>query len=251
MRGIIHRTILTAALAATVSSIPASSSESTIDTTVTRRDGAAVANVEQVSKADDSATASRGRAHRSSAPLGTLLTELAPWRRAGKLLGLREQRKLAAASAQIELQSKFQRNPESDPYYDESRSQVRGSYLKLYREMLREDFIDDWIEDSFAARRHGHDGGASSQDGDETSWHVRVVPRLSLGSHGFVGAKLSLPEVGVKSLDHMSLGVRRGFAADEWGVSLRYSDGPRFLQLERLDGGHDGKRYAATLVFRF
>jgi hypothetical protein len=249
MRGIIHRTILTAALAATVSSIPASSSDSTIDTTVTRRDGAAAADLEQVSKSEDP-TASRGRAHRLATPLGTLLTELAPWRRAGKLLGLREQRKLAAASAQIELQSKFQRNPESDPDYGESRSQVRGSYLKLYRDMLREDFIDDWIEDSFAARHHGRDG-AKSQDGDETSWHVRVVPRLSLGSHGFVGAKLSLPEVGVKSLDHMSLGVRRGFAADEWGVSLRYSDGPRFLQLERLDGGHDGRRYAATLAFRF
>jgi hypothetical protein len=250
MRRIVHRTILATALAATAYSVPAHPSDSPVDPTAVTGDRSAVvegaAHDGNPLTTENVARHERGRANHAAAPLRVMLAELAPWRRAGKLLGLREQRKLNAASARIELQSRFRRNPESDPYYDESRNQVRGSYLKLYREMLREDFVDEWIDDAFAARRQGRADGA-----DDTSWHVRVVPRLSLGSHGSVGAKFSLPEVGVEPLDHLSLGVRRGFAADEWGMSLRYSAGPRFLQLERVDGGRDGKRYAATLVFRF
>jgi hypothetical protein len=255
MRRIISRTILAAALTATAYSAPAFPADSVIDATAAPiTDGSAAveraAAVEHAAMIENDANHQRGRASHTAAPLRAMLTDLAPWRRAGKLLGLREQRKLNAASARIELQSRFVRNPESDPYYDESRDQVRGSYLKLYREMLREDFLDDWIDDAFAGRGRTPAGTEAAAD-DTPSWHVRVVPRLALGSHGSVGAKLSLPEVGVEPLDHLSLGVRRGFAGDEWGLSLRYSAGPRFLQLESANGGRDGKRYAATLVFRF
>jgi hypothetical protein len=183
------------------------------------------------------------------APIEFITAELAQGRRLRSIVGGRAQRKLAEAHVRFDLHSQFSSDPERDPFYDRTRSAVRSGYLKLYKEMLRQQLpLDDLVERAIDSRVRT--SGADGSDG--RSWRLRVSPRVAIGKNGYLGARLSLPRTGLQKLDHMQLNVRRNTSSDEWALGVRYSDGPRFFQLERVAGDDEtGMRYSATVVLRF
>ena len=188
-------------------------------------------------------------------PPPSFTTDAQEWRLARSLLSPGDLRKLDLEFVRFNLQSQFLTDPEHDPFYDRTRETVRGSYLKVYREILRRQYpLDELIEDAWANRASARAGGGGGEPGepDGPSWRVRVSPRVAIGSHGYLGTRLSLPYSGNRWLERMALNLRHGIRDDEWAVGLRYSQRGRFLQLERVaDDPGSGDRYTLTVALRF
>ena len=189
-----------------------------------------------------------------SPPPPSFTTDAQEWRLVRSLLSPGDLRKLDLEFVRFNLQAQFLSDPEHDPFYDRTRETVRGSYLKVYKEILRRQYpLDELIEDAWANRASARVGGRSvGGDDDKSPWRVRVSPRVAIGSHGYLGARLSLPNFGNERLERMALNVRHGVFEDEWAVGVRYSERGRFLQLERVDGDpKSGDRYTLTVALRF
>ena len=189
-----------------------------------------------------------------SPALRALPEQTQEWRLVRSLLSSSDLRKLDLEFVRYELQSQFLTDPERDPFYDRTRDIVRGAYVKMYREILERQYpLDDLVDDALAyrdARRGGSSSGAGGNSGP--SWRLRVAPRVAVGSHSYVGARLSLPRVGNERLRHASLSLRHSIVDDEWAVGLRYSERRRFLQLERVSNDREsGDRYTLTVAMRF
>ena len=209
-------------------------------------------------------------ATRSSAPLrvprtfdldrppvdADLAAETQEWRHLRALMGPGDLRRLDAVYVRFNLMSQFFSDPERDPFYDRTRDTVRAGYLKMYREILQRQYpIDELIDDALAARaaRRSASGVAAGVDAGEGSpWRLKVAPRVAVGSNGYLGVRLSLPNTRIAGLDHLQLNMRHGVFEPEWAVGLRYAKGPRFLQLERVAGdATSGQRYTLTVALRF
>lgn len=187
-------------------------------------------------------------------PRPSFTSDTQEWRLVRSLLSPGDLRKLDLAFVRFNLQAQFTSNPELDPFYDRTRETVRGSYLKVYREILRRQYpLDELIEDAWANRASARIGGRAVGDDDgDSPWRVRFSPRVAIGSNGYLGARLSLPNVGNRRLERMALNLRHGVFEDEWAVGVRYSERGRFLQLERVDGDpKSGDRYTLTVALRF
>jgi hypothetical protein len=121
---------------------------------------------------------------------------------------------------------------------------VCAGYVKLYRERLqRERALGE-----MPVRRGSGDGAAPAP-----SWKVRIEPKLSIDDHGYLSAKLSLPDAGSPLARRFTFEVRHGYAGGELGVVLRYRDGERrFLQLAGATGDRStGERVAAAVAWSF
>lgn len=187
-------------------------------------------------------------------PPPSFITDNQEWRLVRSMLSPGDLRKLDLEFVRFNLQAQFISDPEQDPFYDRTRETVRGSYLKVYKEILRRQYpLDELIEDAWANRASARVGGrAVVGDGDASPWRVRIAPRVAIGSNGYLGARLSLPNFGNERLERMALNLRHGVFEDEWAVGLRYSERGRFLQLERVDGDpKSGDRYTLTVALRF
>ncbi len=190
-------------------------------------------------------------------PLDAINAETQEWRHLRALVGPGDVRRLDAVYVRFNLQSQFWTDPERDPFYDRTRDTIRAGYLKMYREILQRQYpVDELVDDALAAiaARRGRTGraGAAAGDGSSSTWRLRVSPRVAVGSNGYLGVRLSLPNTGIERLDHVQLNLRHGVFEQEWAVGLRYAHGPRFLQLERVAGDRkSGDRYTATVALRF
>lgn len=187
-------------------------------------------------------------------PTPLFTTDAQEWHLVRSLLSPGDLRKLDLAFVRFNLQAQFAGDPELDPFYDRTRETVRGSYLKVYREILRRQYpLDELIEDAWANRASARIGGRAVGGGaDASPWRVRIAPRVAIGSNGYLGARLSLPNIGNRRLERMALNLRHGVFEDEWAVGVRYSGRGRFLQLERVDGDpKSGDRYTLTVALRF
>ena len=184
-----------------------------------------------------------------------LTAETQEWRQLRALVGPGDLRRLDAAYVRFNLQSQFSSDPERDPFYDRTRDAVRAGYLKMYREILERQYpVDDLLDDALAAlrssRRRG--GGAAAEGPSGPSWRLKVAPRVAVGSNGYLGVRLALPDTGIHGIDRLRLNLRHNVFDGEWALGLRYSHGPRFLQLERVAGDVEtGDRYTATVALRF
>ena len=184
-------------------------------------------------------------------PLDSALADQAQeWRHLRALMGPGDLRKLDAVYVRFNLQSQFFSDPERDPFYDRTRDTVRAGYMKMYREILQRQYpLDELVDDVIAARSVGRSG---SRGPSGPSWRLRVAPRLAVGSNGYVGLRLSLPDTGIRRLEHFNFNLRHGVFADEWALGLRYAHGPRFVQIERVVGDpKSGERFTATVALRF
>jgi hypothetical protein len=180
------------------------------------------------------------------APLRQVAAETRYWSHMSALLGKGDHHKLAAAQMRFQIQSAFYSDPVMDPFYDRSRDAVRDGYLKLYKEIMRREYVSDLLDEEFHQRFGGDIGGAHS------SWRMRLSPRVAIGSHGYLGAHLSLPKAAYAPLTNFSVYVRHGISDDEMSLALRYQKGNRYWQLERVTGDPDtGKRVGASVVLRF
>ncbi|HET9768798.1 MAG TPA: hypothetical protein VFS60_18270 [Thermoanaerobaculia bacterium] len=190
-------------------------------------------------------------------PLDALNAQSQEWRHLRALVGPGDLRRLDAVYVRFNLQSQFWTDPERDPFYDRTRDTVRSGYMKMYREILQRQYpVDELVDDALAAiaARRAHPGRAGGAAGDHNSstWRLKVSPRVAVGSSGYLGVRLSLPDTGIDRLDHLQLNLRHGVFEQEWAVGLRYAHGPRFLQLERVVGDpKSGERYTATVALRF
>jgi len=190
-------------------------------------------------------------------PLDALDAQTAEWRYLRALMGPGDLRRLDAVYVRFNLQSQFWTDPERDPFYDRTRDTVRAGYMKMYREILQRQYpVDELVDDALAAlaARRGYAGhsGRAGGDRESTTWRLKVSPRVAVGSNGYLGVRLSLPNTGIDRLDHLQLNLRHGVFEQEWAVGLRYAHGPRFLQLERVAGDRkSGERYTATVALRF
>jgi hypothetical protein len=100
------------------------------------------------------------------------------------------------------------------------------------------------VRSRFDARERSADDGPS--------WRPLLSPRLAVGSHPYAGLRIRFPDTGMRGLEHVTLQVRRGLSDDESALGLRYSDGPRYFQLEAVHGDPEtGRRYGATFRVRF
>jgi hypothetical protein len=185
-----------------------------------------------------------------------LVAEAQEWRHMRALMGPGDLRRLDAAYVRFNLMSQFTTDPERDPFYDRTRETVRSGYMKMYREILERQYeIDDLLDSVRTARaaRRMDDGRGGGEAGVEGSpWHLKVSPRVAVGSNGYLGVRLALPNTGIARLDHLQLSMRHGVFEPEWAVGLRYAHGPRFLQLERVVGDETtGERYTLTVATRF
>jgi hypothetical protein len=190
-------------------------------------------------------------------PLDAINAQSQEWRHLRALVGPGDLRRLDAVYVRFNLQSQFWTNPERDPFYDRTRDTVRAGYMKMYREILQRQYpVDELLDDALAAiaarRAHtGRAGGAAGADRSST-WRLKVSPRVAVGSSGYLGVRLSLPNTGIERLEHLQLNLRHGVFEQEWALGLRYAHGPRFLQLERVAGDRkSGERYTATVALRF
>jgi hypothetical protein len=185
-----------------------------------------------------------------------LAAETQEWRHLRALMGPGDLRRLDAVYVRFNLMSQFFSDPERDPFYDRTRDTVRAGYLKMYREILQRQYpIDELIDDALAARaaRRSASGlAAGVEAGEGSPWRLKVAPRVAVGSNGYLGVRLSLPNTRITGLDHLQLNMRHGVFEPEWAVGLRYAKGPRFLQLERVAGDQtSGQRYTLTVALRF
>jgi len=184
-----------------------------------------------------------------------LAAETLEWQHLRALMGPGDLRRLDAAYVRFNLMSQFISDPERDPFYDRTRETVRAGYMKMYREILQRQYpIDELIDDALAARAARYSGGnrGAIADGNGSTWRLKVAPRVAVGSNGYLGVRLSLPNTGIARLDHLQLNMRHGVFEPEWAVGLRYAQGPRFLQLERVTGDETtGQRYTLTVALRF
>ncbi|HEV8238371.1 MAG TPA: hypothetical protein VGS57_03275 [Thermoanaerobaculia bacterium] len=183
-----------------------------------------------------------------------LAAETQEWRYLRALMGPGDLRRLDAVYVRFNLMSQFVSDPELDPFYDRTRETVRAGYMKMYREILQRQYpIDELVDDALAAHaaRRGHLAGDDTHS-DGPSWRLKVAPRVAVGSNGYLGVRMSLPNTGIARLDHLQLNMRHGVFEPEWAVGLRYANGPRFLQLERVAGDEtSGERYTLTVALRF
>lgn len=189
-------------------------------------------------------------------PIANDLTEeTLEWQHLRALMGPGDLRKLDAVYVRFNLMSQFLSDPERDPFYDRARETVRAGYMKMYREILQRQYpIDELIDDALAARaaRRGSSFGSDAGDDGASRWRLKLAPRVALGSNGYLGARLSLPNTGIARLDHLQLNMRHGVLDPEWAVGLRYANGPRFVQLERVANDESsGERYTLTVALRF
>jgi hypothetical protein len=188
-------------------------------------------------------------------PPPAFTTDNQEWRLVRSMLSPGDLRKLDLEFVRFNLQAQFLSDPEHDPFYDRTRETVRGSYLKVYKEILRRQYpLDELIEDAWANRASARigDRAVGDDDGGKSPWRVRVSPRVAIGSSGYLGTRLSLPNAGNRWLERMALNMRHGVFEDEWAVGVRYSERGRFLQLERVDGDpKSGDRYTMTVALRF
>ncbi|HEV8628776.1 MAG TPA: hypothetical protein VGV61_00565 [Thermoanaerobaculia bacterium] len=168
------------------------------------------------------------------------------WTHLRQLLSSGDQRRMSQANSRFQLQTAFWSDPQRDPFYDRARNNVRDGYVKLYKEMLRREYpLDDFVEEVLQRGRYAERVAGPS-------WRVDVVPRLAIGSHGYVGARLALPDTGNPVLGRYTMQVRRGYFNHEWALGLRYNHGPRYFELERVTGDRKtGDRYSGTVVLRF
>lgn len=176
-----------------------------------------------------------------STHLGRLAVELRPAIDARNLLAPREQRRLDEARRRLELQSVFSSDAELDRVFEGMRNVVRASYVTLYRETLQRERS---LGGSWTARSREASEGASS-------WRPKIEPRLTLGNHGFVSTRLTLPYTGLLFLERLSLEARHGYKDGETCFALRYRNGERrTFRIERVTGS-SGERLSATLAVRF
>lgn len=190
-------------------------------------------------------------------PIGAdLVAETQEWQHLRALMGPGDLRRLDSVYVRFNLMSQFISDPERDPFYDRTRETVRAGYMKMYREILQRQYpIDELIDDALAARaaRRGSGSADFGGVGDEGSpWRLKIAPRVAVGSNGYLGVRMSLPNTGIARLDHLQLNMRHGVFEPEWALGLRYADGPRFVQLERVTGDEtSGERYTLTVALRF
>jgi hypothetical protein len=195
--------------------------------------------------------AAAARPHRmfdlGPAPLRLFVAETRHWGHLRGMLSSGDRRKLDAGTVRFHMHSQFWTDPESDPFFDRTRDDVRAGYVKLYREMLERQLpLDDLLDEALRSPA----GESAGRTGP--SWRLDVAPRLAVGSHGYLGARFSLPDTGITGIDRFSVQMSRGFGGEESSMGLRYSHGPRFVQLERATGDREtGERYSATVVLRF
>ena len=174
--------------------------------------------------------------------------ETRSWSRVEGMLGSGDRRRMAEVRRLVAMQPIFFDDPEADPNHEWLRRAVRDGYVKLYREMLEERFpLDAALERGVRSRFRPEE-----RESDEPSWRPLLSPRLAVGSHGYLGLRVRLPDTGIRGLEHVTLQVRRGFSDGESAVGLRYSHGQRFFQLESVSGDREtGKRYSASFRLRF
>ncbi len=185
-----------------------------------------------------------------------LVAETQEWQHLRALMGPGDLRKLDVVYVRFNLMSQFISDPERDPFYDRTRETVRAGYMKMYREILQRQYpIDELIDDALAARAARRGTGSADfggAGGEGSPWRLKIAPRVAVGSNGYLGARLSLPNTGIARLDHLQLNMRHGVFEPEWALGLRYADGPRFVQLERVTGDEtSGERYTLTVALRF
>jgi hypothetical protein len=202
-----------------------------------------------LSAADTLASAPMPEAPIPEAPaVRDLEEETRSWSRVEGMIGSGERRRMAEARQRVALQPMFFDDPELDPNHEWLRRAVRDGYVKLYRELLEERFpLDAALERGVRSRLR-----PAEREGDEPSWRPLLSPRLAVGSHGYLGLRLRFPDTGFRELEHVTLQVRQGFSDGESAVGLRYSNGPRYVQVESVTGDREtGKRYGATFRIRF
>ena len=175
--------------------------------------------------------------------------EARSWSRIEGIVGSGNRRRLAEARLRLEMQPMFFDDPELDPNHEWVRRAVRDGYAKLYRELLEERFpLDAAFERGVRSRFESR----QRPGGDQPSWRPLISPRLGIGSNSYVGLRLRFPSTGLRGLEHVTLQMRQGLSDGEAAIGLRYSDGPRYFQIEAVDGDPDtGRRYGATFRIRF
>jgi hypothetical protein len=179
--------------------------------------------------------------------LRQLTAEVQAWRAPGALVGKGGRRRLGNARRQLAVQSAFSGGSTLEPDHRHLRDSARSCYLDLYRATFKRELSLDLPFARRSARQPWQAAPAGS------SWRLRIEPGLTLGSHGSLGTRLSLPDTGNALVGRLSFEVRRGYADDEVGMALRYRDGEhRFLQLEHITGDSlAGERLSATVALRF
>ena len=173
----------------------------------------------------------------------TLEEVSASWKPYEKVLGSGRCRELDRALFHFNLQSPayghdLWHNPHA---MDDLADTVLSAYAKLQREHL-EDVIglDEWLD-----RKRPETG--SRRDRSETSYRMRVSPRLS---SDYLGVKLRMPYSGLGLLDHLSFQARYDFEEGQSKYLLKFDDRVRYIHLSyEPDNRQRGKLLSLSLRF--
>lgn len=186
--------------------------------------------------------------HVPPGPVRELVQEHRTLARLEATLDPADRQRLAEARVRLQLQPLFYPHPSHDPSHEWALRTVREGYLKMYRETMEERFPLDGLLEQRMGRRFRSLPAA----GGGPSWRPLVSPRVALGSHGYVGVRLSFPHAGLPGLERATFQVRQGLEDGETAIGVRYADGPRFFQFERVTGdARRGDQYTASIRLRF
>lgn len=155
-----------------------------------------------------------------------------------RLLGKGRVRRLDEARFQLHLAADDWdlRDLDDDPTYERTKDAVLSSYLKIQREILEDAFqieerLDAWVD----RKLYGDD--ADRRDSRrpserERSYKLRISPRISVGSHDYLGVKLRMPYTGHEFFDRLSFRMRHHFDEDRPSYILKYDSDDIFVDLE-------------------
>lgn len=127
----------------------------------------------------------------------------------------------------------------------EIRGTLRSCALKLLREDAERATRIGQALDTALAQRAARRDALRAVDGGP--WHLRVSPRLGLGSSTYLGLKLRLRHREVPALERFSFAVTQRFDRDALSVTMAYQDRDRAIFLDHLSAA-DGDRQLSLTV---
>ena len=174
-----------------------------------------------------------------------------------RLLGKGRARDLDVARFQLHLASDDWdlRELNDDSYsYEQTKDTVLKTYLKLQREILEESFQIEQRLDAWVDRKLGSDREANRHNlrVDGRSYKMRVSPRVSVGSHDYLGVKLRMPYTGSTFFNHLNFRVRHHFDEDRTSFIFKYDADRVYVSMEiEPDLDRYGDQVGITLRFEF
>lgn len=174
-----------------------------------------------------------------------------------QLLGKGRVRELDVARFQLHLAADDWdlRDLSDDSYsYEQTKDTVLKTYLKLQREILEESFQIEERLDAWVDRKLGHDRDASRHNmrTEGRSYKMRVSPRVSVGSHEYLGVKLRMPYTDNTFFNHFNFRVRHHFDEDRTSFIFKYDADRVYVSMEiEPDLDRYGDQVGITFRFEF